>query len=82
MASETTTPRHTYAFPVGARVKVAVDDERGSRWYAGTVVAHSTIGQAYYPGGYPTYDIATDDGRRYDRCSPACVKAARKAVRS
>src|SRR5688572_24565762 len=69
------------AIPVGARVDVKVDDERGRRWYPARVVAHGAIGTAHRPGGWPTYDVATDDGRRYDACAPECVRTAKGGAR-
>jgi len=72
-----TAPR-AYVHAIGARVRVAVDDDRGFGWYAATVVGHTTIGDAVQPGGWPTYKVQTDDGRTYDYASPECVRAARK----
>ena len=71
-----------YVHPVGARVRVAVDDDRGFGWHVGTVIGHTTIGGAVHPGGWPTYRVRTDDGRMYDYASPECVRAARKGSAS
>lgn len=71
----TTNARH--AIEVGARVLVLVDDDRGCRWYPGTVTGHSAIGTAVRAGGWPTYDVRMDDGRVYETCSPECVRAAK-----
>lgn len=62
---------------IGQRVKVLVDDDRGCKWYGGVVLAHTTIGEAHRPGGWPTYDVETMDGRRYTHASPECVKVSR-----
>ena len=62
--------------PRGARVRVAVDDDRGFGWNFATMIGHTTIGGAVHPGGWPTYRVRTDDGRTYDYASPECVRAA------
>ena len=70
----------SHQIAIGSKVKVRFDagDFNGkfyrSGWRVGIVTAHTRVGERFYPGGLPTYNVTLRDGNVFTHCAAECVK--------